>query len=313
MTDGRCLIDSLGCSTVAFGAAPLGNEYGAVDADEMHATVHAALDAGITTFDTSPYYGRTLSESRLGQALRGRRDEAVLITKAGRYDRELPDGFDFSAERLRRSIDESLERLGTDHVDLLLLHDIEFSDPAVIFGEAIPTLSDIKAVGKTRAIGASSYRLDVLGEVIRSGGLDAVLTFCHTDLVDSSALTDLLPVADEHDVALFAASPLHMGLLTPDGGPDWHPALARARQRAIDIRSAASELGADVVDIALGYALRLNGLASTVVGVSNRAELRQLIAARHGSTPSERIAELLEQVGPPVVPAWPSGIWPTPD
>ena len=310
MTDGRSLIDSLGCSTVAFGAAPLGNEYGEVDADEMHATVNAALDAGITTFDTSPYYGRTLSERRLGRALRGRRDEAVLITKAGRYGRELPHGFDFSAERLRRSIDESLERLGTDHVDLLLLHDIEFSDPAVIFGEAIPTLSEIKAAGKTRAVGASSYRLDVLGEVVGHGELDAVLTFCHTDLIDSSALTDLLPTADEHDVALFAASPLHMGLLTPRGGPDWHPALPHARRRASDIRSAASELGTAVVDIALGYALQLDGLASTVAGVSNQAELRQLIDAWQGSVASERIADFLEQVGDPGAPEWPSGIWP---
>lgn len=311
MTDGRALIDSLGFSTVAFGAAPLGDEYGSVDVDEMQATISAALDAGVTTFDTSPYYGRTLSESRLGRALRGRRDEALLITKAGRYDRELPHGFDFSAERLRRSIDESLQRLGTDHVDLLLLHDIEFSEPAVIMDEAIPTLSEIKAAGKTRAVGASSYRLDVLGSVVAGGGLDAVLTFCHTDLIDSSAITDLSPVADEHDVALLAASPLHMGLLTPSGGPGWHPALPQARRRASDIRSAAVELGADVVGAALGYALRLDGLASTVVGVSNRAELRKLVTAQHGPAASGLIAGLLERVGPPGVPSWPSGIWPS--
>ena len=150
--DGRdkTVIEDLGLSRLGLGAAPLGNEYGDVDEREAVRAVHAAIDAGVTVFDTSPYYGRTVSESRLGDALAGRRDEVVLCTKAGRYDLSLPDGFDFSPQRLRRSVDESLRRLQTDRLDILLLHDIEFSAPSAILDEAIPVLHELKQRGKTR-------------------------------------------------------------------------------------------------------------------------------------------------------------------
>src|SRR4051794_18594270 len=95
-------------SILGFGASPLGDEFGAADPAEAARAVSLAIDKGINLFDTSPYYGRTLSEQRLGAALKGRRQEVILATKCGRYDKA---DFDFSAERVRRSIDESLKRL----------------------------------------------------------------------------------------------------------------------------------------------------------------------------------------------------------
>jgi L-galactose dehydrogenase len=112
-------------SVVAFGAAPLGGVYGHTGPEEAKRAVHLAIDEGINFFDVSPYYGQFLAEHRLGMALEGRRSKVILATKCGRYD---TNEFDFSAHRVFASLDESLRRLRTDYVDLLLAHDVEFAD-----------------------------------------------------------------------------------------------------------------------------------------------------------------------------------------
>ena len=308
---GSNVIEDLGLSRLGFGAAPLGNEYGDIDGPEMERTVRSAIDSGITFFDTSPYYGRTVSESRLGAALAGRRDEVVLCTKAGRYGLTLPDGFDFSPSRLRRSVHESLRRLRTDRLDILLLHDIEFSDPPTILEEAIPVLYELKQQGKTAAVGVSSYRVDVLLQVLGCSQLDIVLTYCHTDLIDSSAVDDLAPAAASRGVSVLAASPLHMGLLTPRGGPAWHPALAGARARADALRVAAAALGLSLTEAALSFSLGLPHVASTVVGVASLRELHHNVAAWRNPVAPAVIDQLLDRVADIQVEPWPCGIWPT--
>lgn len=112
-------------STVGFGASPLGNVFGDVSEEEPKASVRLAFQSGINFFDTSPYYGGTLSEKVLEKALKALgapRNSYVVATKCGRYK----EGFDFSAERVTRSIEESLQRLQLDYVDILQCHDIEF-------------------------------------------------------------------------------------------------------------------------------------------------------------------------------------------
>src|SRR5438309_4548073 len=106
----------LNVSVIGFGTAPFGNEFGAIDEIEAERSVAFAIDNGINFFDSSPYYGRTLSETRLGKALEGRRNEVVLASKCGRYD---VNEFNFSAPRVTTSVDESLKRLRTDHLDIL--------------------------------------------------------------------------------------------------------------------------------------------------------------------------------------------------
>jgi len=124
-------------SELGFGCAPLGDEYGALDDAAAIRLVHAAIDAGITLFDTAPYYGRTLSEERLGRALEGRRDGIVLATKCARHDlRE----FDFSAAGVRRDLQGSLQRLRTDRIDLYQVHDVEFGEESLIIQETLPAL-----------------------------------------------------------------------------------------------------------------------------------------------------------------------------
>ncbi|KAJ8460650.1 hypothetical protein OPV22_033576 [Ensete ventricosum] len=137
---------------LGFGAARLGNVFGDVSPADALASVRLALQHGIDFFDTSPYYGGTVSETVLGNCLHELnvpREEIVVSNKCGRYI----DGFDFSAERMTRSIDESLARLKLDYVDILHCHDIEFGSLDQIANETIPALQRIREVGKARFIG----------------------------------------------------------------------------------------------------------------------------------------------------------------
>src|SRR5215210_8392898 len=116
----------LDASILAFGGSSLGGEFGEIDESKGIRAVHVAIENGINLIDTAPYYGRTTAETVLGKALREiPREKYLLATKVGRYDKD-QDGFDFSAEGVTRSVDESLERLGVDYVDFIQVHDLEF-------------------------------------------------------------------------------------------------------------------------------------------------------------------------------------------
>jgi len=129
-------------SKLGFGGSPLGNEFGEADPVEAERAVRCAIDLGVNYFDVAPYYGRTLAETRLGGALAGRRDKVVLASKCGRYD---VAKFDFSAARIRASIDESLERLRTDYLDVFLAHDIEFVDAIKSYRKRFPPCAPCNA------------------------------------------------------------------------------------------------------------------------------------------------------------------------
>src|SRR5207248_9577402 len=123
----------LNLSVVSYGAASIGNEYGNLDEAQGIRSLRIALDGGVNFIDTSPYYGRTLSEKVLGKAFKEiPRDRFIIGTKCGRYD---VDKFDFSAARLTRSVDESLQRMGLDYIDIMQCHDIEFVNMTQIVEE----------------------------------------------------------------------------------------------------------------------------------------------------------------------------------
>jgi L-galactose dehydrogenase len=133
----------LNVSSLSLGASPFGGVFGAVDEEQCKACLDLALDAGINLIDTSPFYGLTRSETVLGRCLKGvPRDRYFLATKVGRYGHDARD-FDFSAARVRRSVDESLKRLGVDYVDLIQCHDIEFGSLEQVIGETIPALREL--------------------------------------------------------------------------------------------------------------------------------------------------------------------------
>ena len=147
-------------SLLGFGTAPLGDVYGTTDPLEGTRAVHLAIENGINFFDSSPYYGLTLAEERLGQALVGKRRGARhRMRRYGLMD------FDFSAQRIARSIDESLRRLQTDYVDLLQAHDVEFGDVEQVINETVPAMRKIQEQGKARLIGVTGYPLNTLNRI----------------------------------------------------------------------------------------------------------------------------------------------------
>src|SRR4051794_26693681 len=155
---------------LSFGASSLGAEFRSIDLNEAMRSVRVALDLGMNFIDTSPFYGRGLSECLLGPALRGvPRDSYVLGTKLGRYDL---DHFDFSARRVVESVDVSLHRMGTDHLDIILCHDIEFVDMAQVVDETLPALRKLQEQGKVRFIGVSGYPMKIFKYVLSRTNLD---------------------------------------------------------------------------------------------------------------------------------------------
>ena len=254
----------------------MGDVFDAIDPAEAERAVHAAVDEGINFFDVSPYYGLTLAEQRLGGALLGRRHKVVLATKCGRYGES---SFDFSAKRVAASIDESLSRLRTDYVDLLQAHDIEFGDARQILEETIPALRDVQRAGKARFIGISGYPLELLRAIASQSSIDTVLSYCHYNLLVTDLDAELTPLLRAKGIGLINASPLYMGLLTPRGAPDWHPAPRTVKDLAARVVALCQERGFHFSTVALKFCLDYREPASTLTGMSTRAELEMNLQA----------------------------------
>ena len=290
-------------SVLGYGASPLGNEFGDADPAEGIRAVHCAVDQGINYFDVSPYYGRTLAETRLGEALAGHRDKVFLATKCGRYDRELPDGFDFSAQRVYRSIDESLRRLQADHIDLLQVHDIEFGDEQQIVEETLPALLRLKETGKVRFIGITGYPLLILRRVAEAVEVDTILSYCHYNLLDTSMDLILTPLARSKGIGLINASPLHMRVLTAKGAPDWHPAPQEVLRVARHVAQHCRDWDVDIADLALQFALQHDYVSTTIVGMSKVRHVERNVAAV-GVTPDPALLAEVVQILRPGQNVW---------
>ena len=193
----------LNLSLIGFGSAALGDVFGDIDPGEGMRAVHLAVDSGINFFDTSPYYGITLAETRLGAALAGRRDRVILATKCGRYGMA---EFDFSAKRVIASMDESLRRLQTDYIDLFQAHDVEFGDAQQIIHETLPALRQLQQQGKARYIGITGYPPKLLRRIAEAAPVDSILTYCHYNLMNTDMDEVLTAFARERGIGLINAS-----------------------------------------------------------------------------------------------------------
>ncbi|MEJ7607217.1 MAG: aldo/keto reductase [Bryobacteraceae bacterium] len=167
-------------SQLGFGAATLGDEYGKADSAEAERAVHFAIDAGINFFDVAPYYGRTVAESRLGAYLKGRRDKVILATQCARYD---VAGFNFSAERVTRSVDESLQRLQTGYVDIMHVHDVEFGDKRQIVEETIPHCIVRRRPAKYASLNNRVFA-QMLRQIAAEAPVDCILSYCRYNLLN---------------------------------------------------------------------------------------------------------------------------------
>jgi L-galactose dehydrogenase len=267
-------------SVLSFGASSLGGEFHTVDDEECTRTVHAAIDSGINFIDVSPFYGRFLAEIRLGIGLQGiPRDRYFLATKCGRYGTE-PHDFDFSAARVTRSVDESLERLRADYLDIIQVHDMEFGDLRQIVEETIPALQKVKQSGKARFVGITGLPLRMLKNVIEQspeGMIDTVLSYCHYELNDTSLL-GLVPFLDDHGIGVVNASPLGMGLLSLRGTPDWHPAPPAVKLQCRRAAEHCQARGSDIIKLAMQFATANPRIPTTLFSTANHENVAQNVA-----------------------------------
>ena len=290
---------------LGFGAATLGGSYGPMALSEAERSVHAALAAGMNFFDTSPYYGRSESEKALGHCLRGvPRAAYLLATKVGRYG---DSTFDFTAARVTASVDESLARLGTDHLDLLQCHDIEFWPLQRIIDETLPALQRLKQSGKVRAIGITGYPLKIFRTVLAQAPVDAILSYCHHTLLDDS-LAGAVPWLQQQGVGILNASPLAMGLLSPKGPPPWHPAPEGMREACRRATVLCAEHGSDLGRLALSMAVTLPGIAATFVGIGSTAELSANLAVLAAPLDQDLLRAVAALLAPWHNQAWTSGL-----
>src|SRR6195952_2966551 len=204
---------------LSFGASSLGAEFRNVTLDEVLASVRVALECGLNFIDTSPFYGRGMSEVLLGVALKGvPRESYTLCTKLGRYD--LPH-FDFSARRVAESVDVSLHRLGTDHLDIVLCHDIEFVPMQQIVDETIPALRRVQQAGKVRYIGFSGYPMKIFRFILEQTDVDCVLSYNQYTLQNTRFADEIVPYLKNKGVGVMNAGPFSARLLTNAPLPAW--------------------------------------------------------------------------------------------
>jgi D-threo-aldose 1-dehydrogenase len=298
-------MDDLRLGTLGFGGANLGNLFTAMSDEQAHAVLEAAWECGIRYFDTAPHYGLGLAERRLGAFLAGKpREDFVVSTKAGRLIRSLEQrgsetsdewdeegGFvvpadrrrvwDASPDGVRRSLEDSLERLGLDRVDVLFLHDPdEYDDMAGSVRSAVPALVALRDEGLVRAVGIGSKSVAAHLAGVREGGLDLLMVAGRYTLLEQPAAEELLPECRERGVGVVVAGAFNSGLLatphpTADAHYEYGDAPAEVIARAERLATVCAEHGVELPAAALQFPLREPAVHAVVLGATEPAHVRQ--------------------------------------
>ncbi|MBV1851769.1 aldo/keto reductase [Catellatospora tritici] len=314
MTDPLTAVTPLG-----LGSGPLGNLYRAIDEERAAATVEQAWADGVRYFDTAPHYGVGLAERRLGRVLaRHPRATYALSTKVGRVLVDNPDGgsdrdhgfdtpathrrvWDFSADGVRRSLDDSLTRLGLDRIDIALLHDPEASpDPAAALREGYPALAALREQGVLGAIGIGTNDLGLLERFATDTDVDVLMVAGRYTLLEQRALDAVLPACAARGIRVLNASVFNSGLLAlerPDETATYAysrvpaPVLARARA----IAAVCARHGVSLPQAALAFAGAHPAVASVVIGADHPDHVTQAAARIATPTPADLWAELVAE------------------
>lgn len=278
---------------LGFGASSLGQEFRPVRLEEALASVRVALDLGINFIDTSPFYGRGMSEVLLGIALRDvPRDSYLLGTKLGRYSLT---HFDFSARRVDESVHVSLHRLGTDHLDILLLHDVEFVELPQIWEETIPAALALKEKGLVRAVGFSCYPMKTFHKVLdhAEDQLDCILSYNQYTLQNTVLADSLLPRLREKNLGVMNAGPFSARLLTNAPLPDWLKEPEEVKDAAREAAKLCQDEGVDIAQLALQFSCAHEDIATCVAGSANPENVRKWAEWLEKPIPEDLLAAVL--------------------
>ncbi len=276
---------------LSLGTAPLAGLFKSVDISESDQLIHTALDNGMNYFDTAPLYGHGLAEERLGRILGKVSQPFVLQTKVGRVlnwvekadsvpwfpdaDPHIQPVFDYSADGIKRSLEDSLKRLGVDHIDIALMHDAENHIEQAI-NIAYPVLADLKRQGIIKAVGIGINFCDVAIEIMKNVDLDIVLLAGRYTLLDQSAQNKLLPYALERKVDITIGGVFNSGVLAdpkPGATFEYLPASDEIIKKAQDIRAFLSKQGIPLTAAALQFPLRHPAVTSVLTGSRDSKEL----------------------------------------
>jgi len=275
---------------LSFGASSLGQEFRAVKLDEALDSVRVALDCGLNFIDTSPFYGRGMSEVLLGIALQGvPRESYTLCTKLGRYDLQ---HFDFSAKRVAESVDVSLHRLRTDHLDIVLCHDIEFVPMQQIVDETLPALRKIQQAGKVRFIGFSGYPMKIFKFILDQTSVDCVLSYNQYTLQNARFGDEIVPYLKAKGVGVMNAGPFSARLLTNAELPKWLKEPEEVKAAARQAAKLCAERGSDIAKLAVQFSCANPDITTTIAGSANPNNIRKW--AEWLAEPIDQ--ELLQQV-----------------
>ncbi len=266
-------------TALSMGGAGIGR--GGVTDDEAVEAVHRAIELGINYLDTAPLYGDCESERRVGLALTGSwREKIYLATKTGTHPEWRGN---FSASTTRRSIENSLHLLGTDYLDVCLVHDPSSMEPVIAKDGAFEELQHMREEGLVRFIGLGVREHEFHRIAIETGVVDVILTHFDYTLLRQTAAESLLPLAAEHDIGVINGSPIAMGLLS-GVEPDPRPAEG---QRAYQLWKWAKENDLNLLNLAIQFCLRQSLIHVNLTGSKDATEVEQNFAAATTPVPEE--------------------------
>jgi D-threo-aldose 1-dehydrogenase len=309
---------------LGFGTAPLGNLYRAITDAEADAILQLAWDAGVRYYDTAPLYGLGLSETRLNRFLRGKpRDEYVLSSKVGRLLKpttpDLRDGhgkwfevparsevYDYTYDGVMRSVEFSLERLGTYRIDMLFVHDMDVfnhgSQAAVdakfdeLMSGGYRALCELRDQGVIKAFGAGLNEWETCQRMVEQGDFDIFLLAGRYTLLEQEALRSFLPLCTERGVGVVIGGAYNSGILAT--GPvegafyNYDPASVEILQRVGKIEAICHDHGVRMIDAAFQFPLRHPAVLYVIPGGQGVSEMTGNVAAAHAEIPAALWSDL---------------------
>lgn len=297
-------------SRLSFGASALGSVFRDIDESDGIRAVHEAHDEGVNYFDVAPAYGGTVAETVLGKALRGiPRESYILSTKAGKYTD--PGGYgqdelNYSEERIRKGLEESMERLGVDYIDIVHLHDFEyqgFSMTDMAFEEGFPALVKLKEEGKIGAVSAGIYPMDLWFRVVEEAPVDCILTHNHYCLNDTRGL-ELVPKCRDRNIGLINASPFASGLLTGGKVADWHPAGPAERELFAKAAIWCEERGVSIAKLAFQFSTQCKDFHTTMFSTARVSSVKRNLEWYYEPYEEELVEEVRKILAPVIDKQW---------